>query len=75
MKYFKILVVSLFLTGVIIPSLTFAGRVGGYYRSSGNYVQPYYRTNPNSYKYDNYSTYGNYNPYSSKYGTRKYYSW
>jgi len=58
---------------------TFAGflpasgqtRVRGYYRSNGTYVRPHYRSSPNSTQRDNYSTYGNYNPYSGKRGTRK----
>ncbi len=52
------------------PKVDAVVRVHGYTRSNGTYVQPYYRTNPNSYKYDNYSYHGNYNPYSGKYGTR-----
>lgn len=43
----------------------------GYYnRDSGAYVQPHYRTNPNSTTLDNYGTRGNYNPYSGRTGTR-----
>ena len=49
-----------------------ATRVKGYYRSNGTYVQPHYRSSPNSSRYDNYSTKGNYNPYSGKRGTRSY---
>ena len=49
-----------------------ATRVKGYYRSNGTYVQPYYRSSPNSTRYDNYSYYGNYNPYTGKYGTKRY---
>lgn len=30
--------------------------VGGYYRSDGTYVQPHYRSSPNSYKYDHYGS-------------------
>lgn len=45
-------------------------RVNGYYRSSGTYVQPYYRTSPDSYRWNNYSYHGNYNPYTGRYGTR-----
>ena len=37
-------------------------KVSGYYKSNGTYVQPYYRTNPNSTISDNYSTYPNINP-------------
>ena len=43
--------------------------VSGYYRSSGTYVQPHYRTSPNSTLFDNYSTQGNINPYTGQAGT------
>ncbi len=44
-----------------------------YYKpSTGSYVQSYYRSSPNSYKFDNYSSRGNYNPYTGKKG---YKSW
>lgn len=43
--------------------------VNGYYRKDGTYVQPHYRTSPNSTKSDNYSTIGNVNPYTGKAGT------
>jgi hypothetical protein len=44
-------------------------RVKGYYKpSTGTYVNPSYRTSPNKTKLDNYSTKGNYNPYSGKSG-------
>lgn len=47
--------------------------VKGYYKpSTGSYVMPSYRTSPNKTKLDNYSTKGNYNPYSGKTGTRVY---
>lgn len=45
--------------------------VNGYYRSNGTYVNGYYRTSPNHTRTDNYSYYGNYNPYTGKYGTRR----
>lgn len=59
--------------------LTFSGvaeaktvKVKGYYKpSTGTYVAPTYRTSPNKTKLDNYSTKGNYNPYSGKKGTVK----
>ncbi|MFA5060157.1 MAG: hypothetical protein WC676_05970 [Candidatus Omnitrophota bacterium] len=44
--------------------------VDGYYRKDGTYVQPHYRSSPNSTEYDNYSTKGNYNPYTGKEGTK-----
>lgn len=44
-------------------------RVRGYYKpSTGRYVAPHYRSSPNSTRYDNYSTKGNYNPYTGKKG-------
>jgi len=45
-------------------------RVEGYYRKDGTYVAPHYRSSPNSSKEDNYSTKGNYNPYTGKKGTQ-----
>jgi hypothetical protein len=39
-------------------------KVKGYYRANGTYVQPHYRTSPNSTPYDNYSFPGNYNPHT-----------
>jgi hypothetical protein len=48
--------------------------VRGYYKpSSGTYVQPSHRTSPNNTRMDNYSTRGNYNPYTGKAGTRNLY--
>ena len=44
--------------------------VRGYTRSNGTYVQGYYRTTPNHTRNDNYSTTGNYNPYTGAYGTK-----
>ena len=43
--------------------------VNGYTRRDGTYVNGYYRTTPNYTKLDNYSTKGNYNPYTGKPGT------
>lgn len=43
-------------------------RVNGYYRKDGTYVEPYYRTAPNSTNQDNFSTQGNINPYTGKEG-------
>lgn len=45
-------------------------KVKGYYKpSTMKYVAPSYRTSPNKTKFDNYSTKGNYNPYTGKKGT------
>lgn len=43
--------------------------VKGYTRKDGTYVEPHYRSSPNSTTYDNYSTKGNNNPYTGKQGT------
>ena len=42
--------------------------VNGYYKKSGTYVQPHFKTAPNSSMFDNYSTKGNYNPFTGKPG-------
>ena len=42
--------------------------VNGYYKSNGTYVQPHYRSDPNSTRLDNWSTRGNINPYTGKRG-------
>lgn len=65
-----------FIIGLIVLiSLLFVGvksveaaRVRGSIRKNGTYVQPHYRSNPNSKKWDNYSSKGNYNPYTGKKG-------
>lgn len=44
-------------------------RVRGYFKpSTGRYVAPHYKTTPNRSKFDNFSTKGNYNPYTGKKG-------
>ena len=51
-------------------------RVKGYYKpSTSSYVMPSYRTSPNKTKLDNYSTKGNYNPFTGKIGTKSPYRW
>lgn len=62
------LVFGLFVA-VIGAQAALAVSVKGYYKSNGTYVQPYNRTSPNKSLFDNYSTKGNYNPYSGKAGT------
>lgn len=44
--------------------------VNGYYRNNGTYVQPHYQTAPDRNPYNNYSTQGNYNPYTGQQGTQ-----
>ena len=57
---------------VLFVGQAFAGSVRGYYRSNGTYVQPHYRSNPNSTVRDNYGYRGNSNPYTGKTGTNYY---
>ncbi len=42
--------------------------VNGYLKNDGTYIQPHFRTTPNNSMFDNYSTKGNYNPYTGKPG-------
>jgi len=42
----------------------------GYIKRDGTYVAPSRATNPNSTKIDNWSTKGNFNPYTGKVGTK-----
>lgn len=44
--------------------------VSGYTRSNGTYVRPSHATNPDTTRNNNYSTKGNVNPYTGKYGTK-----
>ena len=43
--------------------------VRGYVTKNGTYVAPHYQTNPDSSRLNNWSTQGNYNPYTGKPGT------
>jgi len=45
--------------------------VKGYHKKDGTYVQPHYRSSPNNTTRDNYSTYGNTNPYTGERGTKR----
>ena len=71
---FKKLLFSLLLVGAlftvsssVVEARTI--RVKSYTTSRGTYVNSYYRTSPNRYSFDNYSSKGNYNPYSGRTGT------
>ena len=69
MKTIKILtVISILALGMISSASARTVSVRGYYKKSGTYVIPSYRTSPNHTKLDNYSTKGNYNPYTGKNG-------
>ena len=70
MKFIKTLLLTLAL---FISFSSIAEYVSGYTKSNGTYVQPYYRSDRNSTVTDNYSYYGNTNPYTESTGTNKYY--
>jgi len=53
-------------------STAWAGYVHGYTRRNGTYVQGYNRSNPDNTVTNNYSYYGNVNPYTGMVGTNYY---
>jgi len=81
-KFLSVIAGMAIILGLVgfISSAEAATRVRGYYKpSTGRYITPHYRSSPNSSRFDNYSTKGNYNPYTGKKGTvspfRSYYRW
>lgn len=69
----KIIISTLVLVTLLLGIVGIAEaktiKVKGYYKPSINrYVAPHYKTSPNRTKLDNYSTKGNYNPFTSKKG-------
>ena len=68
----KKLILTIILTFFTISSVLADTWVSGYTRSDGTYVSGHYRSDPNSYKSDNWSTKGNVNPYTGKSGTKTY---
>ena len=75
----KLLIVLVVLVGVLSFSASVEARttrVRGYYKpSTGRYVAPHHKTTPNRSKFDNFSTKGNYNPYTGKKGTVNPFRW
>ena len=67
----KKIILSIITTLILITSSFADTYVRGYYKSNGTYVQPHYRSSPNSTTSDNWSTYGNTNPYTGERGTRR----
>lgn len=62
----------IFIFLLLMPELVFAKDVyvNGYTRKDGTYVEGHYRSAPNNTVNDNFSTYGNVNPYTGKPGTK-----
>ena len=75
----KLFLVLTLLIGVLSFSASAEARttrVRGYYKpSTGRYIAPYYKTTPNHSKFDNFSTKGNYNPYTGKRGGVNPFGW
>lgn len=58
----------LILMSAVSVSAFSADQVRGYMRKDGTYVAPHMRSAPNQYKFDNYSSQGNANPYTGQRG-------
>lgn len=51
-----------------IPTVSADQSVRGYSKKDGTYVEPYRRSNPSQYRFDNYGSKGNNNPYTGEKG-------
>lgn len=75
----KIVIITILFLGLLSFSTQVEARttrVKGYYKpSTGSYVAPHYKTTPNRSRFDNFSTKGNYNPYTGKGGTVDPFKW
>lgn len=62
----------LLLIGAVLIQAGVAAQVSvrGYVRKDGTYVAPHVRSSPDSYKFNNYSSKGNTNPYTGAVGTK-----
>lgn len=58
------------LVGVLCASPALAGPVRGYTSSRGAYVQPHYRSTPDTTRFNNYSVKPNVNPMTGSIGTK-----
>lgn len=67
----RIAIVAAALSVLAVSSAFADEYVHGYTRSNGTYVQPYYRSSPDSSYNDNYSVSPNVNLYTGVQGTRK----
>lgn len=69
-----LIVAGILISFNIVEAKTISVR--GYYKpSTGRYVAPSFKTSPNRTKIDNYSTKGNYNPFTGKRGYVNPYKW
>lgn len=67
----RIVLISFAAAVIFSSGSAFAGDtyVHGYTRNDGTYVQPHYRSAPDSTQLNNWSTRGNVNPYTGQSGT------
>jgi len=56
------------IVSAALPQLHADTYVSGYYRKNGTYVQPHHRSDSDGNRYNNYSSQGNYNPYTGQAG-------
>lgn len=70
-KFFISFVLALFM-GLPVFAMAYGSDVyvRGYTKKDGTYVQPHHRTSPDNTRNNNYSTYGNTNPYTGQQGTK-----
>ena len=61
-------ILALFSFALFASSVEAVTRVKGYTTKRGTYVAPHYKSTSNKTRFDNYSTKGNYNPYTGKKG-------
>ncbi|MGH7963210.1 MAG: hypothetical protein ACRERD_15525 [Candidatus Binatia bacterium] len=67
----KVVLAGAFSLAIASPTLA-DSFVNGYVRRDDTYVAPYYRSNPDRNFSNNWSTYGNVNPYTGQWGTKQY---
>jgi len=72
--YLSLAIAISLLLGPITQIASAQVHVNGYTRRDGTYVAPHWRSAPDSTPTNNYSTQGNYNPYTGQAGTVNPYS-
>ncbi|MBI2448625.1 hypothetical protein HYV44_03690 [Candidatus Microgenomates bacterium] len=74
-RYIGTIVLGLFILTIgifAVPNSASAYvRVKGYSTKRGTYVMPYYKTKSDKKKFNNFSSKGNFNPFTSKKGYKK----
>lgn len=64
-------IIGLLSIGLLSPVIYADVAVKGYYRKDGTYVRPHMRSDPDGNFNNNWSSYGNVNPYTGEIGTKK----